>query len=417
MSDHRGPEAVFAGLAGEPGAVWLDGGPDSWSILSWDPAEILTEPDRWPERGRSRRRSAPRSRNTPFSSGVIGYIGYGSGYVVEPVPRGAPTPEPPLWLGRYEGALCWHPQEARWHISGPEAFQRQARERIDEARALPPPQPPTAVRGETTPRERFEASVQRILALIRQGDCYQVNLSRPVHVEGIDDPFSIYRRLRSAPARYGALLRLSPEVAILSNSPELFVSLRGRSATSLPIKGTRRRSADEIEDHRLWLELRDSPKDRAELTMIVDLVRNDLGKIAAVGTVRAGERQIESFPTVHHSLWPVTAELLPGLDAWDLLAATFPPGSVTGAPKVRACERIDELEPEPRGVYCGAIGYVDDGGDSTWSVAIRTAVTCGRRARYHVGGGIVADSDPAAEWEETVTKELALRRALLGLTR
>ncbi|MEQ1501479.1 MAG: chorismate-binding protein, partial [Myxococcota bacterium] len=183
---------------------------------------------------------------------------------------------------------------------------------------------------------------------------------------------------------------------------------------STPIKGTRRRGASLADDARLRSELRDAAKDRAELVMIVDLVRNDLGRVAVVGSVVAGDRVITAHPTVFHAAWPVRAELLPGRDAWDALAATFPPGSVTGAPKVRACQRIAALEPHPRGVYCGAIGYAADGGDARFSVAIRTGVFDGPDARYHVGGGIVVDSDPAAEWDETVAKELALRRALVG---
>ncbi len=145
--------------------------------------------------------------------------------------------------------------------------------------------------------------------------------------------------------------------------------------------------------------------------MIVDLVRNDLGRVAAPGTVRASPRRIEPLANVHHAWQEVSARLEPGRDAWDALAACFPPGSVTGAPKVRACQRIRQLEDGPRGVYCGAIGYVGRDGSARWSVAIRTAVFDGDRARYHVGGGVVAASDPADEWWETVAKGRQLARA------
>jgi para-aminobenzoate synthetase component 1 len=407
-----GPEEVFACVEGRPGAVWLDGGPDSWSVLTWDPVETVTESGGWPAAGRALMRRGERGE-VPFSSGVVGYVGYEAGHVVEPVPPGRPTPEPPVHLARYEGALCYHPSSG-WHLRGAPAFRRSAEQALAQARPLPPPAAPASGPTRTLPRAEFERAVLRVQELIRSGDCYQVNLSRVVWIEEPGPPFEAYRRLRQAPARYGAYLRLSPQLAVLSNSPELFLEQRGRHIHSRPIKGTRGRSADPGQDARLRAELQGSPKDRAELTMIVDLIRNDLGKVAVTGSVWAGERQLTSHPTVHHTWWPVSAELAPEHDTWDLLAATFPPGSVTGAPKVRACERIAELEPEPRGIYCGAIGYVDDSGDSTWSVAIRMAVLQPTRARYHVGGGIVAGSEPSAEWEETVTKETALRRALIG---
>jgi para-aminobenzoate synthetase component 1 len=373
--------------------------------------EVVTDSAGWPQAGRALGRAGERGQ-APFSSGVVGYIGYEAGHVVEPVPAGRPTPEPAVHLGRYEGALCHHPRQG-WKLSGSAAFVRKAEQALQQAHPLRCPPPPQGASARTMPRPDFERAVERVLELIREGDCYQVNLSRVVWLEQPGCAFAAYRRLRQAPARYGAFLRIGPELAVLSNSPELFLEKRNNTVCSHPIKGTRARGKDPLEDARLWAELHSSPKDRAELTMIVDLIRNDLGKVALTGSVHAGERQLSSHPTVHHSWWPVTAELAPGYDTWDLLAATFPPGSVTGAPKVRACERIAELEPEPRGVYCGAIGYADDGGDCTWSVAIRVAVLDGAVARYHVGGGIVADSQPGAEWEETVTKERALCRALL----
>jgi para-aminobenzoate synthetase component 1 len=157
----------------------------------------------------------------------------------------------------------------------------------------------------------------------------------------------------------------------------------------------------------LIAELRDSPKERAELAMIVDLVRNDLGRISVPGAIRVEPRVIRSHANVHHASQRVHARLKPGIDSWDGLAALFPPGSVTGAPKVSASRKIAELETEPRGVYCGAVGYCS-GARARWSVAIRTAVWDGDSVRWHVGGGIVAGSDPEAEWEETVAKGLAL---------
>jgi anthranilate/para-aminobenzoate synthase component I len=205
---------------------------------------------------------------------------------------------------------------------------------------------------------------------------------------------------------------LASDLAVLSNSPELLVRVHNGMALAEPIKGTRPRAADEQTDARLAAELEASPKERAELTMIVDLLRNDLGKVAQPGTVVAGNRHIQAHANVHHASQRIRAELNAGTDAWDVLAALLPYGSVTGAPKVRACKRIHELESQPRGVYCGGIGFVSDGGDARWSVAIRTAVIHGTNARYHVGGGIVAESEPRAEWLETEAKGLALAKAL-----
>lgn len=400
------PEALFLHVAERPGAVWLDSGDgEGWSIVAWEPTDVA---DGWPAR-----RRAPRRAEAPFDGGHIGYVGYGAGHRVAPVPRGAPTPEPEIWLPRYEGAACFRHADATWHLTGPPSLQRDAARALAEATAPPPPAPPTGRVRASADRAPYERAVDQIRALITEGDCYQVNLTRAVHVDEPGDPVSAYRRLRERPAPYGAILRVSPEVAVLSNSPELLLAVDGARVVSVPIKGTRPRGAEPAADRALAEALLASDKDRAELTMIVDLVRNDLGRVARIGSVRAGERSLASLPTVHHTVWPVEAELAEGRDGWDALAALFPPGSVTGAPKIRACQRIAELEGEPRGAYCGAIGYASDDGRACWSVAIRVAVFAGGAARYHVGGGIVIDSAPADEWAETVAKEAALRRALV----
>lgn len=415
MSSGPSPDEVFAVVADRPGSAWLDGGPsaEGWSILAWDPVEVVTDGRDWPAVGRALTRPNAPDPTVPFSGGVLGWIGYGAGHRVDAVPAEAPSPEPEVFLARYDGGLCWRHADRTWHPAGTASFREAAHGMLAAARPLGVPAAPVATGAHTVARADWEADVERILDWIRAGDCYQVNLSRPVHVPGVGDPWDAYRRLRTAGAAYGAWIRVDPRIVVLSNSPELFLSVRDRRMRALPIKGTRPRGATPAEDDRLSDELRDSEKERAELVMIVDLVRNDLGRVAATGSVVAGERTLTRHPTVHHASWAVEAELAPGRDTWDALAATFPPGSVTGAPKVRACQRIAELEASPRGLYCGAIGYVADGGDAVWSVAIRVAVIDGADARYHVGGGIVAHSRPAAEWDETAAKEIALRRALI----
>ena len=407
------PEAVFAQVAARPGAVWLDGGgaAEGWSILSWDPTDIQTHGHGWPEAGRSR--VSNQSSTAPFSGGCIGYLGFGSGHHVDRVPQQAPGVEPEIWLGRYRGGLNFRHHDRTWHPAGEPEFVGEAHQLLESARPLTDPPPPRAgSRQRTTPKGRYKRAISELLELIAAGDCYQVNLSRPVYLRDVGDAWQAYRRLRalSAPA-YGAFLRLDSQTAVLSNSPELFLAVDGDRVTSEPVKGTRARHPDPVQDGLLSDALRDSAKDQAELTMIVDLVRNDLGRVAVPGTVEVGERQISAHANVHHAAWPVSATLRPGLDAWDALAAAFPPGSVTGAPKIRACERIAQLETEPRGVYCGAIGFVSDGGGATWNVAIRTALWTGTSVRYHVGGGIVSASDPDDEWLETVAKGTALDAA------
>jgi len=414
------PCSVFDRLRTRPGAVWLDGGrePYGWSILAWDPVEVVVDGADWPEVGR-RLSGRADPDGLPFSGGCLGYLGYGAGHRVETVPAEPPTPEPEIWLGRFEGGLCFRHRDRTWHAGGTPSFLRRASQVLEATVPAPAPNPAPAITARhTTDRARYEALVRRIQDLIAAGDCYQVNLTRPVILEGAGDAWEAYRRLRTlSSAAYGAWLTLAPGLFVLSNSPELFLAVRGRRLASRPIKGTRPRGADAARDAALAAELWDSDKDRAELAMIVDLVRNDLGRVSSPGSVDALPRALTTHANVHHTSATVRGTLEPGRDAWDALAALFPPGSVTGAPKVRACQRIAELEADPRGVYCGAIGFVSATGAASWSVAIRTAVASGDRLRYHVGGGIVADSDPDAEWWETVHKGAALERAFAGTAR
>lgn len=412
------PEAVFHQLADQPGAVWLDSGQvrDGWSILSWDPVEVLTEATQWVTGARALMRAAPPDL-VPFASGVIGYLGYGASAADPLFPASLATPEPEVWLARYEGALCYHHAGNRWHVRGPAPFVRRANQLLHSATEPPRPGPvPAGVVSRTLDQHTYASRVRQVLNLIDAGDCYQVNLSRPVWIDQVGNPWSAYRRLRAvSSAPYGAYLRLSKQLAVLCNSPELHLQVSGREAVASPIKGTRPR--DPSCDQAMIDELLASAKDRAELTMIVDLVRNDLGRIAVLGSVQTGPRVVHSVANVHHTTQAVRCQIAPACDAWDVLQASFPPGSVTGAPKIRACERIAQLESHPRGVYCGCLGYASDSGNAAFNVAIRTAVVNGTQARYHVGGGIVTDSDPAAEWLETVHKGTALAQSLIGVTR
>lgn len=391
------PEQVFASLRDDVGAIWLDGGAHSRSMLAWNPVDVVQGDVDFREAGRSLQRAGGQGF-------VVGAIGYGAGHHVEQVPPGAPTPEPPVWMGRYEHVALW--DRGAWTTTGPvdAVFERAAE--------LPPPGTAPAGVARSIDEATYVEAVRQIQRWILDGDCYQVNLSRAVHVDGVD-PWETYRRLRHNDAGFGAYLVLDGGIRVLSNSPELLLAADGRTLRSDPIKGTRPRSLDGIQDEAWRTELWDSPKDHAELAMIVDLVRNDLGRVARLGSVVPGARTLISHGNVHHTSWPVFAELDEGHDAWDALGAMFPPGSVVGTPKIRAAQRIHELEPEPRGIYCGSIGFCSDAGEARWSVAIRTGVCHGTSLRYHVGGGVVFDSDAHEEYAETVAKGAAWARSTL----
>ncbi len=264
------------------------------------------------------------------------------------------------------------------------------------------------------PRPEYLKSIKTIKDYITAGDCYQVNLSQRFTIPTEDEPYEIYQRLRTiSPAPFSAFLNLG-DAQILSSSPESFLELNGRKVTTRPIKGTRPRSGDPATDVGLKEELSLSTKDRAELLMITDLERNDLGRVCKPGSIRVSELQrIESYAQVHHLVSTIEGELAEGKDVIDLLKATFPGGSITGAPKIRAMEIIRELEPDPRNVYCGAIGYIDPKeGKAQFNVAIRTMILKNKTAYFWAGGGIVADSDPEKEYEETLVKAKGMREAL-----
>jgi para-aminobenzoate synthetase component 1 len=257
-------------------------------------------------------------------------------------------------------------------------------------------------------------AVARVREYIFAGDIFQANLSQRFDAPLHEPPWSLYRRLRARnPAPFGAFLEF-PEATVLSASPERFlsVSVDGHVETR-PIKGTRPRGVGPEHDAALGLALTVSAKDRAENLMIVDLLRNDLSRVCAPGSVRVPELfALEHYATVHHLVSTVVGELAPGEDALSLLRAAFPGGSITGAPKVRAMEIIAELEPTERGVYCGAIGYWSLTGSLDCSIAIRTAIVHAGRVYFNAGGGIVTDSDPEQEYRETLDKARGMIDAL-----
>jgi para-aminobenzoate synthetase component 1 len=360
-----------------------------------------------------------------FRGGLIGYLGYDLAPRLERLPRRLPAAGrmPDVRLGLYDTYLLIDHRERAAQAcavdltdAGPAAMRR----RLDRlVAALEAPAPPIgATRPAAGPasdfsRDEYLAAVARAIDYIAAGDAFQVNLSQRFagRFEAID-PRGLYRALRRvSPAPFAAFLGWD-DLAVASASPEWFYRTRGDAIVTRPIKGTRPRGGTPELDAAQVATLRASPKDRAELTMIIDLERNDLGRVCEYGSVHVVEPYaVETFAQVHHLVATVEGRLRPGAGPVDVLAAMFPGGSITGAPKIRAMEIIDELERARRGVYTGAIGYFSRGA-SAFNIAIRTLMVEGRTLSYHVGGGIVADSDPVAEFEETLHKGGGLRLAI-----
>ncbi len=306
-------------------------------------------------------------------------------------------------FGDYPEMLVYSHRDATWWETG--QLSTQLRDTHSSAEISP--------FSPLAPREKFTSGVVRIKEWIAAGHIYQANLSQAFAATVSGDLFSLYETLRDAsPAPMAAYLKLDGR-EILSSSPETFLKISGRGIETRPIKGTRPRFADPDEDRRSAYELQTSAKEIAELVMITDLLRNDIGQVCEFGSVEVTEMlQLETLAQVHHLVSTVTGTLRPETDALAALAACFPGGSITGAPKKRAMEIIRELEQAPRGVYCGAIGWLGYNGESSLSIAIRTLVRSGDRLVYQVGAGIVADSDPDKEYEETLHKAAGIRLAI-----
>ncbi len=362
--------------------------------------------------------AAPQPTPFPFVGGAVGYLGYDLGQFVERLPRRAAddVAVPDLWLSAYDSCLVYDAADpvvrlVRWTgLQGQDADRAAARVARLKRAALGAPArgaalPEGGTASSSFTREAYLAAVRRAKEYIAAGDIYQVNLSQRLSIRTKASAPDLFLRLgESSPAPFSAYLDTGP-FQVLSASPERFLRVDGGHVETRPIKGTRPRGKTPAEDRRLADELVRSEKDNAELAMIVDLERNDLGRVCQYGTVRVSRaRGLETFPTVHHLVATVEGELDAGRDVVELLQAAFPGGSITGCPKIRAMEIIDELEPVRRGVYTGAIGYFGFDGRVDLSIAIRLAMLRDGVAYVPVGGGIVADSDPEAEYEETMAK-------------
>ena len=365
----------------------------------------------------------------PFQGGMIGFFGYDLAPELERLPRRRPRDSrlPDIRLALYDTAVLIDSRAGAielwsWDLTGEgrsAALDRCQTWRKSIERSLDSPRAGRMRRSTfdnltaSLERDRYLEKAVRVLDYIAAGDVFQVNLSQRFLATGHPEPLDIYLRLKGrSPAPYAAFLRWG-DLAVASASPELFYQTHGRTIVTRPIKGTRPRGCTTGEDERLAEELRSSSKDRAELTMIVDLERNDLGRVCEYGSVDVAEAmKLESFAQVHHLVATVEGAIRPGAGPVDVVRAVFPGGSITGAPKIRAMEIIDELEVNQRSLYTGAIGYFSRGGTSAFNIAIRTILVEGNRASFQVGGGIVADSDPEAEYEETLVKGRGMRAVL-----
>lgn len=355
----------------------------------------------------------------PFPGGAIGYCAYDLARRIEPLPARAidDVGLPEMAFGLYDAALVVDHQEQRaWLVGqGDAAEARSCLEPALEraASAVPVAYGPSfsvlSPVQANMDREGYARAFHRIKHYIREGDCYQVNLAQRFSALAAGEPWDAYRRLRALnPAPFAAYMRI-PDGAVLSSSPERFLKLRQGVVETRPIKGTRPRASEHAEDQALAEQLRGSPKDQAENLMIVDLLRNDIGRVCETGSVQVPSLfAIESYATVHHMVSTVQGQLAAGKDALDLLRACFPGGSITGAPKLRAMEIIEELEPHRRSVYCGAMGYLGFDGGMDTNIAIRTLVVSGRQMHCWAGGGIVDDSDLDAEYQESLDKAAAM---------
>jgi para-aminobenzoate synthetase component 1 len=370
----------------------------------------------------------------PFVGGAVGYFSYDLCHFVEHLPSTAidDLKLPECYFAFYDAIFAFDHLDVKVYLVAtgfPEIEEGQrlkrARMRIEEMKNwLYPVYPVIAVsrspaqneeitlKSNFTPEEYIKA-VNRVREYIAAGDVFQVNLSQRFQADLEIPPYELYKRLKRVnPAPFASYINF-PGVTIVSASPERFLKVQGDLVETRPIKGTRPRGRDPVEDHRLAQELTHSIKDRAENVMIVDLERNDLGRVCRYGTIKVTELAIlETFPTVFHLTSTIVGRLHRGKSDIDLLKATFPGGSITGAPKVRAMEIIDELEPTKRSVYTGSIGYLSFNGDLDINIVIRTFIIKEGRAYFQVGGGIIYDSDSEAEYMETLDKAKALVQAL-----
>jgi len=446
--DRVAPMDVAEAFRDLPGLALLEsarpGRTGRWSYLTADPVAVLDAPAEGPDPFAEARAllarldggpagaPEPGVAAPPFAGGLAGYLGYDLGRRLETLPSIASVDQhlPVLRLALYDWVITWDRRAgiaflAVRAVDGDQAgARRRAGEVLVRLDAFARGERPTVSSPEGdatapsafvsgTPHLAWLEGVEAVREAIGRGEIYQANLTRRLEAPFAGNPWPLFRHLRTGdPALFAGYLDLGPSPAtgasraLLSASPEPFLSVDGEGNVSTdPIKGTRRRGRTRDEDRALARELLASRKDQAENVMIVDVLRNDLGRVCEPGSVRVPRLlRLERTATVQHLVTTVTGHLRPDADAFDLLAASFPGGSITGAPKIRAMEIVEALEPVRRGPYCGALAWLGADGRMGSSILIRTFVADGERMTLHVGGGITWRSDPQDEWDETVAK-------------
>ena len=462
------PYLLFQAFKEDPSPFFLDSGNDykelgAYSYMGSSPfLEATAYSDQleliWPNRSRSELIPLQRSESLnflnnsqqkyyvpnspfPFSGGAVGFLSYDLKNEIELLPKVAKDDlKLPLWrFAWYDGIVIFDHVESKYWITAcgmkedGTCHTELALSRIERLEQTlhsyiinQPAEQTTCATMETTPppstinpsvsRDQYLVDLQRVIDYIYAGDIYQANLTQRFSLNWEGDAWELYSQLHQKnPAPFAAFLPY-PDFQVLCSSPERFIRVQpdGQIETR-PIKGTRPREESPIADKQRAAELQNSPKDRAELTMIIDLERNDIGRICRFGTVKVPDLiRLEKYPTVWHLVSTVTGQLLPGLKPSDILKAVFPGGSITGAPKIRAMEIIEELEPHTRGLYTGSIGYMGFDGAWDFNIVIRTILLKDGKAFVHVGGGIVSDSKPEDEYNETLDKAKALFMVLKG---
>lgn len=365
----------------------------------------------------------------PFIGGAVGYLSYDLGNYIEKLPRTAidDTNVHDLYFCLYDFVIVIDHLEDKKYIATPNInIEKESDLIIEIENIIKNPkfdktnqnnknEDQSVLLKSNFKKSQYLDAVEKIKFYIKQGDIYQANLTQRFSGKTTLTSYDLYKKLRGiSPAPFAAFLNFE-ELQVLSNSPERFIKCINKKIETRPIKGTRPRGNSTEEDLRLQDELKNSEKDKAELLMIVDLERNDIGRVSKIGTVKVPELfVIEPYANVSHLVATVTGELNDSLDSIDVIKATFPGGSITGAPKIRAMEIIDELEPTQRNVYTGSIGYIGFNGDMDLNIAIRTLIKRDENIHFQVGGGITWDSNPEDEYQETLDKAKSITKALGG---
>ncbi len=436
----RSATSYFHAIADMPWAIWLDsGGRDRFDILVADPicslvtkgavTEIVTanstqtsQQDPLDLLRNELSRYGVQQRSTAFSGGAVGYWSYDLSrrWINLPEQNAKLGSVPEMAIGIYDWALVIDHQEKTARLISENASPQTAAKLSNVLQRLKQSAPKQSANFHISgkihtnlTRQEYGAAFTQIHNYLNAGDCYQVNLAQTFTAQASGDALEAYLRLREiSPAPYSAFMNL-PDMQILSASPEKFLQLKQRQVETKPIKGTRRRGVDEQQDEQLKHDLKNNAKDRAENLMIVDLLRNDLSKSCQSGSVVVEKMfEVESYANVHHLVSTITGKLKPEQDALSLLKGCFPGGSITGAPKKRAMEIIEQLEPQRRDIYCGAIGYIGWDGNMDTSIAIRTMTYTQGEIKFSVGGGIVTDSNVDAEYQETLDKAANMLQVL-----